>query len=53
MLIRREDFIRRYTEILKEKVERELVDKLPEDGFLAEQIPAADKIVIEMMRKER
>jgi len=48
---RREEFIARYIEVLVHKAIPELRAKLPEEGFVSEMQPQADRIVNELTKE--
>jgi hypothetical protein len=49
MIAFKEEFIQRYVEKLNHKVIQELNSKLPEKGFFAEMIEAANLVVKEIV----
>jgi hypothetical protein len=48
---RREEFIARYIEVLVHKAIPELRAKLPEEGFVSEMQPQADRIIHELTKE--
>ncbi len=51
MIAFKEEFIRRYIEVLVHKVKEELNEKLPEKGFFAEMVVKANEIIREITRE--
>jgi hypothetical protein len=50
MIVFKEEFIKRYTERLKHKVEQELKEKLPDSGYFAEWIDKANETTREIVK---
>ena len=50
MITPKSEFIEHYIEKLNHKIEQELKEKLPENGFFAEMIIQANEIVKEIVK---